>query len=54
MLSMDSNPLQFNSERRFFGGYIEVKQSTSRRHSSPRRALIKDIHDGALKERLGT
>jgi hypothetical protein len=35
MLSMDSDPLQFDSERRFFGGHLEVKPSTSRWHSSP-------------------
>ena len=53
MLLMDSNPLQFDSERRFFGGHLEVKPSTSRQHSSPRHASIKDIHNGALKECIG-
>ncbi len=29
MLLMDSDPLQFDSERRFFGGNLEAKPSTS-------------------------
>jgi hypothetical protein len=35
MLSMDSDPLEFDSERRFFAGRLEVEPSTSRQHSSP-------------------
>ncbi len=53
MLSMDGDPLQFDSERRIFGGHLEVNRQLPDGILPPQRAPIKDIHDGALKECLG-
>jgi len=35
MLSMDSDPLEFDSKRRFFAGHLEVESLTSIQYSSP-------------------
>ena len=51
MLSMDGNLLQFDSERRIFGGHLEVDRQLPDGILPPRRAPIKE--DGALKECLG-
>ena len=53
MLSMDGNPLKFDSKRRFFGGHLKVHLQLPDGILPPGRAPIKDIHDGALKESLG-
>ena len=52
MLSMDSNPLQFDSERRFFRGHLKVHRQLPDGILPPGRASVKHIYDGALKERL--
>ena len=48
---MDSDPLQFDSERRFFGGHLEVEPLPDGILPT-RRASVKDIHDGAQMESL--
>ena len=48
MLSMEGDPLQFNSERRFVGGHLEVNHQIPDGILPPRRATIEDIHDSAL------
>ncbi len=53
MLLMDGDPLKFDSKRRFFGGHLEVHRQLPDGILPPGRASVKDIHDGALKERLG-
>jgi hypothetical protein len=50
---MDSNPLQFDSDRRFFGGHLKSNCKLPDGNLPPWRASVKDIHDGALKEHLG-
>ena len=53
MLSMDGDPLKFDSKRRFFGGHLEVDHQLPNGILPPRRAPVKNIHNGALKECLG-
>jgi hypothetical protein len=53
MLSMDDNPLKFDSERRFFGGHLKVGCQLPDGIILPQCTPAKDIHDGALKECLG-
>ena len=53
MLLMDADPRQFNSECRFVREHLEVDHQLPDGILPPRRASVKDIHDGALKERGG-
>ena len=53
MLSMDGDPLKSNSDCMIFRGHLEVDRQLPDGILPPRRAPIKDIHDGALKECLG-
>ncbi len=48
MLSMDGNPLKFDSKRRIFGGHLEVDRQLPDGILPPRRVSIKDIHNGVL------
>ncbi len=53
MLPMDVYPPRFDSRHRIFEGHLEVDRQLPDSILSPWRASIKDIYDGALKERLG-
>ena len=53
MLPMDVDPPRFDSRHRIFGGHLEVGRQLADGILPPRRASVKDIHDGALKEHLG-
>ncbi len=52
-MPMDVDPTRFDSRHRIFGGHLEVDRQLPDGILPPRRALVKDIYDGALKERLG-
>ena len=52
-MPMDVDPTRFDSRHMIFGGHLEVDRQLPDGILPPRRALVKDIYDGALKERLG-
>ncbi len=52
MLSMDGDSLKLDTERRIFGGHLEVDRQFPDGILPPRCVPIKDIHNGALKECL--
>ena len=53
MLTMDVDPLQLNIGARIVGLHLEVDRQLPEGILPPRRASIKDIHDGALQKMLG-
>ena len=53
MLPMeDVDPPRFDSRHRIFGGHLEVDRQLSDGILPPRHGPVKDMYDGALKERL--
>ncbi len=53
MLPIDVNPHQFDSEHGFVRGHLEFDRQLPDGILPPWHASVKDIHGGALKERLG-
>ena len=53
MLLIDVDPHQFDSKHRFVGGHLKVFHQLKVGTLPPWCTSVKDIYDGALKERLG-